>query len=337
MLVESEFKPAWWLPGPHSQTLWPYLVKPRRLPPLREERLELPDGDFVGLCLTEYGAGPVIALFHGLEGCVRSHYAARMLTAIRERDWRGVFMHFRGCSGEANRLDRSYHSGETGDIDFLLDTLAARHPNAPLFAIGYSLGGNALLKYLGERGGNTPLTAAVAVSVPFLLAEGAERLNTGFSRFYQRRLIHSLREKLTRKFNDRGQGFTPEEVYRLNCFRDFDEFVTAPLHGFAGADDYYQRSSSRQYLRDIRIPTLILHSRDDPFMTPVAIPAEDELSDAVRFELSNRGGHVGFVSGSIPGKAVYWLEQRIPAFLSEQLQVTGFITGLRLWQRNEQT
>lgn len=317
MPVDSQFKPAWWLPDAHSQTLWPYLAKPRRLPRLREERLELPDGDFVDLCLTENGAGPIIALFHGLEGCVRSHYAARMLAAIRDRGWHGVFMHFRGCSGEINRLDRGYHSGETGDIGFLLDTLAARYPNTPLFAIGYSLGGNALLKYLGERGDNTPLTAAAAVSVPFLLAAGAERLNTGFSRLYQRRLIHSLQKKMIRKFSSRRQGFTQEEVSRLNCFRDFDEYVTAPLHGFAGADDYYARSSSRQYLRDIRIPTLIVHARDDPFMTPDAIPADDELSSAVRLELSARGGHVGFVAGAIPGKAVYWLEQRIPEFLEK--------------------
>ncbi|MEX2523617.1 MAG: hydrolase [Gammaproteobacteria bacterium] len=320
MLVESKFRAAWWLPGPHSQTLWPFLFKPRRLPRLRRERLELPDGDFVDLCLTEHDGGPVIALFHGLEGCVQSHYAARMLSAIHDRGWHGIFMHFRGCSGEVNRLDRSYHSGETGDIAFLLDTLAARNPDSPLFAIGYSLGGNALLKYLGERGNDTPLTAAAAVSVPFLLADGADRLNRGLSRLYQYRLIHSLQKKVLRKFNGRRQEYSVGEVARLNCFRDFDEHVTAPLHGFTGADDYYQRSSSRQYLRDIRIPTLILHARDDPFMTPDAIPGDDELPASVRLELSRRGGHVGFVSGTVPGRPVYWLEQRIPAFLSEQIQ-----------------
>lgn len=321
MLAESEFKPAWWLPDPHSQTLWPHLFKPRREPPLREERLTLPDGDFVDLCWTKNNDGPVIALFHGLEGCIRSHYASRMMAAVEARHWRGVFMHFRGCSGELNRLDRSYHSGETGDIGFLLDTLRDRYPDAPLFAIGYSLGGNALLKYLGERGEDTPLDAAVTVSVPFLLANGARRLNTGVSRLYQRHLMRSLHGKVLRKFHGRRPGFTPEEVGRLNSFYQFDDYFTAPLHGFAGADDYYERCSSRQYLKAIRRPVLILHTRDDPFMTPEAIPEERELSSAVQLELSDRGGHVGFVAGAVPGRPVYWLERRIPRFLSEQLQV----------------
>ncbi len=319
MLVESQYIPAWWLPDAHSQTLWPYFMRPRREPHLQRERLELPDGDFVDLCWTQNHDGPLVAVFHGLEGSIRSPYAARMMAALESRGWTGVFMHFRGCSGEPNRLDRSYHSGETGDIAFLLETLRKRRPKAPLFAIGYSLGGNALLKYLGERGNSSRLDAAAAVSVPFLLAEGAARLDLGFSRVYQRYLLRSLQHKVMRKFTGRKPGFAREQVTRLSNFRRFDDHVTAPLHGFDGADDYYERCSSRGYLKDIHTPTLIIHSRDDPFMTPAAIPAENELSDNVRLELSDRGGHVGFVSGRVPGRPAYWLEKRIPAFLSEQL------------------
>ena len=323
MPVNSSFKPAWWLPGPHLQTLWPYFIRRRTDIPLFGERLELPDGDFVDLCWTSEppgsGSAPVVAVFHGLEGSIDSPYARPMLKQLRDAGWRGVFMHFRGCSGEPNRLARSYHSGDTGDIRFLLETLSARFPDAPLCAIGYSLGGNALLKYLGESGKTAPLRCAVAISVPFLLANGARRLNRGFSRIYQYHLISRLKQKILTKFKDRPAPLDIAHVTGLNTFYRFDNDITAPLHGFKSADDYYSRCSSRRFLKSIRVPALILHSRDDPFMTIEAIPEKEELAEAVTLELSDRGGHVGFVSGKVPGRAVYWLEQRVPEFIQRHL------------------
>ena len=315
--VNSSFKPAWWLPGPHLQTLWPYCIRRHSDLPLRRERLELPDGDFVDLCWAGEPAGssPVVALFHGLEGSIDSPYARPMLKQIRDAGWCGVFMHFRGCSGEPNRLARSYHSGDTGDIRFLLATLSRRFPAAPLAAIGYSLGGNALLKYLGEAGEAAPLRCAVAISVPFLLANGARRLNRGLSRIYQRHLLGLLQLKVLAKFKTRPAPVDVTNVTGMNTFYRFDDSITAPLHGFNSADDYYSRCSSRRFLGAVRVPTLILHSRDDPFMTPEAIPEPGELSKHVTLELSAGGGHVGFIAGRVPGRAVYWLEQRVPEFI----------------------
>ena len=314
-IVTSRFEPAWWLPGANLQTLWPYYFRRSVQVDLTHERLELPDGDFVDLCLTGNTGAPVVAVFHGLEGYVDSHYVKSVLAAIEKRGWLGVLMHFRGCSGEHNRLARSYHSGDTGDIGFLIDSLHKRFPGVPIAAIGYSLGGNALLKYLGEADRNGQVHAAAAVSVPYVLAEGAKRLNTGFSRLYQRRLIGLLKRKIIGKFSDRDCPLDIGEVPKLNDFFSFDDKITAPLHGFAGVEDYYTRSSSRQYLRSINVPVLLIHARDDPFMTEDVIPAEDELSEYVQLELAQNGGHIGFVSGKAPGYPVYWLEQRIIEFL----------------------
>ena len=314
-IVASGFEPAWWLPGANLQTLWPYYFRRSVQVDLTRERLELPDGDFVDLCLTGKAGGPVVAVFHGLEGCVDSHYVKSVLAAIEKRGWLAVLMHFRGCSGEHNRLARTYHSGDTGDIGFLIDSLHKRFPGVPIAAIGYSLGGNALLKYLGEADRNGQVHAAAAVSVPYVLAEGAKRLNTGFSRLYQRRLLGLLKRKFTGKFSDRDCPLDISEVPKLNDFFSFDDKITAPLHGFAGVEDYYTRSSSRQYLRSINVPVLLIHARDDPFMTEDVIPAEDELSEYVQLELAQTGGHIGFVSGKAPGYPVYWLEQRIIEFL----------------------
>ena len=314
-IVTSRFEPAWWLPGANLQTLWPYYFRRSVQVDLTRERLELPDGDFVDLCLTGKAGGPVVVVFHGLEGCVDSHYVKSVLAAIEKRGWLAVLMHFRGCSSEHNRLARTYHSGDTGDIGFLIDSLHKRFPGVPIAAIGYSLGGNALLKYLGEADRNGQVHAAAAVSVPYVLAEGAKRLNTGFSRLYQRRLIGLLKRKIIGKFSDRDCPLDIGEVPKLNDFFSFDDKITAPLHGFAGVEDYYTRSSSRQYLRSINVPVLLIHARDDPFMTEDVIPAEDELSAYVQLELAQNGGHIGFVSGKAPGYPVYWLEQRIIEFL----------------------
>ncbi|HLA39166.1 MAG: alpha/beta hydrolase [Gammaproteobacteria bacterium RIFCSPLOWO2_02_FULL_61_13] len=318
------FTPAWWLPTPHAQTLWAALLHPAGRSDLSQEQLELPDGDFVDLCWSSGNSGPLVMVLHGLEGSIGSPYAYGLLAAIHANGWRGVLMHFRGCSGRQNRLDRSYHSGDTGDIGFLVKTLRARFPGLPMAAVGFSLGGNALLKYLGESGTGAGLQAAAAVSVPYDLATGAERLNSGFSRVYQWHLLRRLRSKVAEKFRGRERqtlGMTASQLQQLTDFWKFDHAVTARLHGFSDVHDYYARSSSRQYLHAIRVPTLLIHARDDPFMTPAAIPAAAELADCVTLELSDQGGHVGFVSGSLPWRPRYWLEERIPAFLRTHIEL----------------
>ena len=313
------FRPAWWLPGANAQTLWPTMFRRPARPRLSWERLRLPDGDFVDLSWAGEDSHITVVCLHGLEGSYRSAYAAGMLNALAAHGWRAVLLHFRGCSGELNQLPRSYHSGDTGDLGYLLDVLGRRNPDSILAAVGYSLGGNVLLKYLGERGTASPLRAAAAVSVPFDLGAAAQRLDCGFSRLYQWRLLRSLRAKTAEKIA-RCETMPPVPALRqLRNFWNFDDAVTAPLHGFRGADDYYARSSSRQFLAAIETPTLLLHARDDPFMTPDAVPTHRELAANVRLELSQRGGHVGFVDGRWPWRAEYWLEQRIPEYLAEHL------------------
>ncbi len=319
MVSPIAFRPAWWLANPHLQTLWPRFM--RKDPPitLERERVELPDGDFLDLAWTSNANGPIVCVLHGLEGGAASPYAQGILRAIERRGWRGVLLQFRGCSGELNRLPRSYHSGDTGDLAHVLALLGERHPGQPLAAVGYSLGGNVLLKYLGERGKETGLNAAVAVSVPFLLADSADRLDRGFSRLYQRLLLTSLKLKTEAKCRRMRMPIAIEKLDGCRNFRQFDELVTAPLHGFKDAAHYYAESSSRPFLRAILVPTLILHAADDPLMTAAVIPSAAELSPSVRLELSRRGGHVGYVTGRWPWAARYWLEDRIPEFLAAYL------------------
>jgi len=319
MITSSQFKPACWLPGTHAQTLWPSLIRRPVGIELTTERLTLPDGDFIDLAWTKGNSDKIVIVLHGLEGSIDSSYARGMLAAIHKKGWRGVFMHFRGCSGEHNLMDRSYHSGETGDLRFLVETLRKRHPDATLVAVGYSLGGNALLKYLGEYKDDSQLKAATAVSVSYLLSNSATKLEKGFSRLYQRHLLNRLMDKTLSKFQDRQAPVDIANINKLNTFKSFDHHITAPIHGFKSGDDYYEQSSSRQYLYKITTPTLLIHSRDDPFMSVDAIPNQDDLSESVTLELSNYGGHVGFVSGNTPWNAIYWLEERIPEFLSTYL------------------
>lgn len=319
--MSSSFKPAWWLPGPHLQTLWPTLCRrPIKNLPIKRERFELPDGDFLDLdWVGKEKQGPIVLLLHGLEGSIQSPYAQGMLKTIYQREWRGLFMHFRGCSGEHNRLPRSYHSGETNDLAIVVEALKQREPNTILSAVGYSLGGNVLLKWLGETGKQNPLRAAVAISVPFVLKKSAERIQQGFSRLYQRYFLKCLSTRLSGKFQIQSPPISLPELSKLKTIWDFDDRVTAPLHGFEGVEDYYARSSSRQYLNAINVPTLLLQAKDDPFMTPDVIPEKHELSEHVNLEVTETGGHVGFISGVFPWRAQYWLEQRVPEYLSQFL------------------
>jgi predicted alpha/beta-fold hydrolase len=320
MIHTADFKPAWWLPGPHLQTLWPVLVRRQPRPSLRRERLELPDGDFLDLDWAQGNEGPIIVILHGLEGSSQSGYAQGLLHTVAARGWRGVVLHFRGCSGEPNRLAPSYNAGHTHDLAYVIACLCHREPLVPLACVGYSLGGNVLLKWLGEVGREAPVQAAVAVSVPFLLELATRRLGQGFSRLYQAYLLYHLRASYRGKRHLQAQLPVPiEDMARLKDFYRFDDQVTAPLHGYVDAHDYYTRASCRPYLKAIRVPTLILHALDDPFMLPEAVPTAAELADSVILELSLHGGHVGFVTGPSPWRAVYWLERRIPLFLAERL------------------
>jgi predicted alpha/beta-fold hydrolase len=326
MLTTSAFEPAFWLRNAHAQTI--FAAKFRPMPPLAVEceRIELDDGDFIDLSwLPERSldeAAPVVIVLHGLNGSLESKYARGLLRQVAVHGARGVLMHFRGAS-MPNRLPRTYHSGETGDFATVLAHIAARYPRAPLAAVGYSLGGNVLLKYLGEQGTAAPLTCAVVVSVPFDLACCAQAMQHGLSRIYQANLIQGMRAVVEAKFAVIESPEPLPDLRRLRDFPSFDDAVTAPLNGFADAKDYYTRASCRPFLRHIRTPTLIIHAKDDPFMTPDIVPSPAVLSAAVRFEVSAHGGHVGFVAAGRYSEPVYWLESRIPAYLREYLP--GFV------------
>lgn len=317
MITASTFRPAWWLPGPHLQTLYPSLVRRRIRPPLQRERLELPDGDFIDIDWTGNRSGPIVLVLHGLEGSLESHYTGGILTALAAHGYRAGLMYFRGCSGAPNRLQRSYHSGDTADLETVVTRIVRHNPGAGLVVIGYSLGGNVLLKWLGEGNDTAAVRAAVAVSVPFDLDRAARRLEHGLSRIYQHHLLNRLRRSVQAKAARYPPPVPLEQLATLRTFRQFDDAITAPLHGFRDVDDYYTRASCRQYLRGIRTPVLIIHALDDPFLPADAVPRATELAAPVTLELSPHGGHVGFVSGNRPLCAGYWLEQRICAYLRE--------------------
>ena len=319
--AHDPFRPAWWLSNRHLQTIWPVLCRARIQLETRRERLELPDGDFLDVDWVGR-EGPIVIVLHGLQGSSDSNYARGLLKQIEARGWRGALMHFRGCSGEANRLPRSYHSGETTDIDWFARELRRREPETPLAGVAYSLGGNVLLKWLGESGTDNPLTAAVAVSIPFELGTAADCMASGFSRVYQWYLVRKLRKGVRAKIAN-GSFKLPlssADLDRIHTFREFDGAVTAPMHGFQSARDYYERCSSRQFIDRIETPTLVLHAADDPLMRSEIIPRPEERSARVAFEISPNGGHVGFVAGRWPWSARYWLEERIPNFLEAHVK-----------------
>lgn len=288
------------------------------------ERFELPDGDFIDLAWAINGLSedtPLVIFLHGLGGNVNSTYVAGQLNAFNRQGYRGVLMHFRGASKEPNRLPRAYHSGDTGDLNDLLQALALREPHTKKALVGVSLGGNVLLKWLGENSSQSIVCAAVAISVPYQLRLVADRVNQGMSRIYQRYLLKRLRAVFLRKLARYPDSlpWTAASLEAARCFWTFDESITAPLYGFSHVHAYYRQSSSRQYLKHITIPTLLIHALDDPFMTPDVLPLDSELSKHVTLELSNTGGHVGFITGIVPGKPLYWLDKRVPEFLQEKM------------------
>ncbi len=322
MIHPSRFQPSWWARNAHLQTILArYLHRQRQH--YQNERLDLPDGDFIDLAWAmplQDEARPLIVLFHGLEGDVQSHYVQGMMAALHHQGWQPVLMHFRGCSGEPNRLLRAYHSGETEDAAFVLSTLRQRFPGRVMAAIGYSLGGNMLVNYLAKYHRN-PLCAAVVVSAPLQLAACADRINRGFSRVYQRYLLDRMKLNWQRKLARHRHAGIDTDINAIASLREFDNRLTAPIHGFNDADDYYRRCSGLPRLADIITPTLVLHAADDPFMTDAVIPEADALPPAITYELSRHGGHVGFMHGA-PWRPRYWLEHRIPGWLQQHLLFT---------------
>lgn len=322
------FKPAWWLPGAHLQTLWnPMCRKPPVLQRQRE-RVWLEDGDFLDLDWhgPHEATAPLVLVLHGLTGSSNSLYALGLQQALAAQGWASAALNWRGCSGEPNLLPRGYHSGASEDLAETVRHLRAQRPMAPLYAVGYSLGGNVLLKYLGESGADSQLQGAVAVSVPFRLDQCADRIGLGFSRIYQ---AHFMREMIAyvkdkqRLFSHQGQADRLSILEKLGpldgmrTFWEFDGRITAPLHGYADAQDYYKRASSRYFLGRIETPTLIIQAADDPFVFSHSVPDANELSTSTELELHAHGGHVGFVAGS-PRRPVYYLERRIPQWLTGQ-------------------
>lgn len=322
----ATFSPAWWLRGGHLQTLWNPLCRRAPSLPRRRERLWLADGDFIDLdWYGPHDAGvPLVLVLHGLTGSSNSHYVRGLQQQLAQRDWASVAVNWRGCSGEPNLLPRAYHSGASDDLNEVIAHVQTARPLAPLYAVGYSLGGNVLLKYLGEHGTRAPLQRAVAVSVPFRLDQCADRIGLGFSRIYQahfmREMVAYVRDK-QRLFTQQGASEHLSTLQRLGSldgmrtFWDFDGRFTAPLHGYDDATDYYRRASSRYFLPDIRTPTLLIQAEDDPFVFRHSVPEPNELSPTTTLELHRHGGHVGFVEGS-PLKPRYYLERRIPQWLA---------------------
>lgn len=318
------FKPHPLLKNCHLQTLWTRLARYRANSRVYWHSLSLPDGDFVDLawsapmpeCLHDSDT-PLLIIFHGLEGSVRSAYADHLMNYANSNGWHAVTMHFRGCSGRLNRAHRAYHSGDTADARYFIETLQ-QLTSKPLYAAGFSLGGNMLVKLLGEAPA-LPLRQAVCVSAPLALGPSSYRIDQGFSRIYRTHLLDNLKRKVLLKLQ-RGElanhiRLDASAIRRIVNFRTFDDQITAPLHGFRDVDDYYSTCSGLHFLSRVRHPLLIIHAADDPFTCAESIPQPDSYPANIKHELSEHGGHVGFIS-SRRGRPHFWLSQRIFSYFT---------------------
>jgi uncharacterized protein len=313
MITSGNFKPAWYLRNPHLQTILANINKPP-IPTVSYETVQLDDGDSLQLARGTANGSSTVLILHGLEGSLNSAYARRLVDYLNKRNIPVVFMFFRSCNGKPNLKARSYHSGETGDLRNVISYLK-RQGTQSIALVGYSLGGNVTLKYMGEGQVDDSVVCATGVSTPLLLDVCARRMNKGFSRLYQHTLLKRLLSKVAQKRHIfQHKGYNPD--LKVKNFIEFDDAFTAPLHGFDSAQDYYEKSSSRQFLNTIEKPTLILHAQDDPFMTAEVIPESSELSEHVRLEISPHGGHVGFVTRGLL-KQENWLEPRIYQWLEQ--------------------
>jgi len=328
-LIDSNdfFRPGWWIRSAHLQTVWGRATRPRRLVAYRREVWETPDGDDLVLDWLDSAPGtPIVIALHGLEGSSYSVYIQGLLALTARRGWRGVAINFRSCARDHRRLGqilwnrrpRLYHSGDTADLDFVVRTLAAREPVTPLFAFGASLGGNVLAKWLGENPGQRAVAAAAVVSAPFDLSASARHMEKGLGRFYTESFLGTLRPKAleaAHRFPEAAAKIDLRRTREAKTFWEFDDAANAPLHGFAGADDYYARASSLPFLTAITTPTLCLSATDDPFLPPTCLErARVAASSAIEFVTTARGGHIGFVGGAAPWRVHYWAEERALAY-----------------------
>ncbi len=291
--------------------------------------METTDGDFVDidwLLAPAAAHAPVLLVLHGLEGSARSHYALGLLGAAAEREWRAAILNFRSCSGEPNRLPRFYHSGDTADLDHVVRLIVARHPEARVGAVGVSLGGNVLLKWLGEQGDRAPVqvAGAVGISVPFDLEACARVLDRGLPRaLYTSNFMRTLRRKVRAKAKVYPGFVDVKAALRARTFAAYDRAVTAPLHGFADERDYWQRSSSGPFLAGIRRPVLLINALDDPFIPVSSLPAAAALPPGMQAEFTAHGGHAGFLEGAVPWRPRSWAEARALDFLGPLLTRAG--------------
>lgn len=329
MIQKADFRPPRGLANPHIQTLLPLLL-PRDRIRLDTELLTLPDNDVVELSWAhpapEDARAPIMVLFHGLEGSINSPYARMLMRTAANMGWRAVLMHFRGCGRVPNRYPRSYHAGETADAYWMLSQLTRRYPNALKVAVGVSLGANVLLKLAAEQGGDgLDLAGAIAISPPLDLAASADAINIGFARCYQRHILKSMKRKVMRHLEDGSlDRLNAQKLRELDTFWAFDNEVTAPLHGFGSATDYYQRASSGFMLHRIELPTLILHAADDPLMPRHLLDRLPMPSRSVRIEMAEHGGHVGFIEYR-QGLLRPWLARRV----AQQLENWRCVPGRR--------
>ncbi len=318
------YRPAWWVPGPHAQTLWGKLA--RRIHPVqtRIERWDTPDGDFIEMhrldaVTSKAVPSPRVLILHGLEGSVRSHYVQGLLKECERLGWAADLLVFRSCGAELNRARRFYHSGETTDLAMVVDKLLGENSEQDLAIVGVSLGGNVLLKYLGERGNsiNPRIRAAAAVSVPFDLARGSKHISNGFSKVYERNFLDSLKRKVREKMLTFPDLIDSQAVESVRTLYDFDNMLTAPVHGFRDADDYYAQSSAIKFIGNVNVSTLLLSAVDDPFLPPDVLDEVRMIAQRNRdlhVEFVAKGGHAGFVSGVVPWSPIYYLERRVVDF-----------------------
>jgi hypothetical protein len=334
--IELLYRAPLWLPNRHVQTIVPSLFARRPAVSFRRERWDTPDGDFIDLdwvqhdgpqAVSSLTAGamphipadtaPLFVLFHGLEGSSGSHYAASLMAAAREYGWHGVVPHFRSCSGPLNRMPRFYHLADSNEVDWVLRRLRAAH-RGPIVAAGVSLGGNVLLRWLGERRDEAAsvVAAAAAISTPIDVHAGGRALSQGFGMVYTRNFLKTLKQKAEQKLAQFPGLFDRDAMLASRTMYDFDNVVTAPLHGFRDTNDYWSRATTRPLLSGITVPTLVLNARNDPFLPAEALPAKHEVSASVELDQPEHGGHAGFMTGPFPGR-IDWLSQRVLGYLEQ--------------------
>jgi uncharacterized protein len=321
--IESTYRRPWWLPTGHLQSIYSQWL-PRPSIAYRRERLELDDGDFIDLDWADTllaTNGPLLVFFHGLEGSSDSQYCRTTMAAANGRGWTGMVAHFRGCSGEPNRLPRSYHSGDSEHCHIVLTAMRNRFPQRRIFAVGVSLGGNALTKWCGEQGhaAEPIIEAAASVSNPLDLGISAEAIlhskNWIFNRYFMRAMGASFEARMALHPELRSKAF----LTNPKSFPQFDEHYTAPMHGYSSAWDYYHRASSRGFIAHIRVPFLLLNAMNDPFVPASLFPNSHEVPDNITLEQPSDGGHVGFATGPFPGR-LDWLPERLCEFFSAAIK-----------------